>query len=180
LCFFIFEKGFTRKGSFLSFDSQLSSPSTPFMSEFLSIYALLLTKGHTKLPFAVFVGRLANPLSHEAFSGKLYSICVPLWFLFFTNFLFHIWVFPSFCEDTIKLGFILSSIQFSVFKLFSMISISFKIIVFDHITCVIVSLFSCLFSIHNNRYSTLSFSHNRYSILSFFFAFWLISFLFSD
>ncbi|KAK2457525.1 hypothetical protein QL285_004788 [Trifolium repens] len=27
------------------------------------------TKGHTKLLFAVFVGRLANPLSHEAFSG---------------------------------------------------------------------------------------------------------------
>ena len=45
------------------------------------------TKGHTKLPFAVFVGRLANPLSHEAFSGKLYSICVPLWFLFFYQFL---------------------------------------------------------------------------------------------
>ncbi|KAK2436837.1 ubiquitin-specific protease [Trifolium repens] len=68
------------------------------MSEFLSIYALLLTKVHTKLPFAVFVGRLANPLSHEAFS------------------------------------------------------------VFDHITCVIVSLFSCLFSIHNNRYK---FDHER-------------------
>ncbi|KAK2369932.1 ubiquitin-specific protease [Trifolium repens] len=68
------------------------------MSEFLSIYALLLTKGHTKLPFAVFVGRLANPLSHEAFS------------------------------------------------------------VFDHITCVIVSLFSCLFSIHNNR---SKFDHER-------------------
>ncbi|KAK2410214.1 hypothetical protein QL285_045590 [Trifolium repens] len=26
------------------------------------------TKGHTKLPFAVFVGCLANPLFHEAFS----------------------------------------------------------------------------------------------------------------
>ncbi|WJX57677.1 hypothetical protein P8452_43208 [Trifolium repens] len=31
------------------------------------------TKGHTKLPFAVFVGRLANPLSHEAFSGIPFS-----------------------------------------------------------------------------------------------------------
>ncbi|WJX78094.1 hypothetical protein P8452_61348 [Trifolium repens] len=30
------------------------------------------TEGHTKLPFAVFVGRLANPLSHEAFS-ELYE-----------------------------------------------------------------------------------------------------------
>ncbi|KAK2372395.1 hypothetical protein QL285_073531 [Trifolium repens] len=31
------------------------------------------TKGHTKLLFAVFVGRLANPLSHEAFSGIPFS-----------------------------------------------------------------------------------------------------------
>ncbi|PNX75478.1 hypothetical protein L195_g031415, partial [Trifolium pratense] len=54
------------------------SPSTPFKYEFLYVDYVHLylrspsswhfTKGHTKLQFAVFVVRLANPFSHEAFS----------------------------------------------------------------------------------------------------------------
>ncbi|MCI45510.1 hypothetical protein A2U01_0066749 [Trifolium medium] len=68
----------------LSVDSQLSSPSTPFKYEFLYIDSVHLclrspssrrfTKGHPKLPFAVFVVRFANPFSHEAFSAFGFSL----------------------------------------------------------------------------------------------------------
>jgi hypothetical protein len=116
-----------RNDSFLSFDSQLSK------SDFLSVYSLLLLSVLPKGPRS-FRSPCSSAVSQIHSLTKLSQVSYTLSaFLsgsyFFTNFLFHTWVFPSFCEeDTIKLGLILSSVQFSIFKLFSMISISFKII----------------------------------------------------